>query len=277
MIKKITMPLIKDICLMLSVALFLFIVFLLPLSIKEQLMLVYATPLSLGLFFTSFVHVDVMHFLGNLSFYLIFIFTIYMLAVSGKVKRDFYAMFFAAILLLPLVLSVLDIVVMITLNLGGGRTYGFSGIDSFFLGVLPYFAIANFKRAWPESNMQTGSYVFLFFVMGSIALLFNAGVLILLLPWIFFFIFLALFLKPKWGEMKKGFDFFKSKPNKVVVCILLLVLLVLGSEIYGLFPSVIVRGDTRVDILTHYLGLALGLFAGIFLSWHREKLLGIKK
>ena len=61
----------KDIILLASIPLILTIIFLLPSSIKDTLILHYYSPTILGFYFTHFVHETMPHFLGNLFLYLV--------------------------------------------------------------------------------------------------------------------------------------------------------------------------------------------------------------
>lgn len=267
----------KDILLIASIPIVLILIFILPASIKESLILQYQSPTLLSFYFTHFVHEATVHLLGNLISYIAFILMIYLLAFSGNNKKMFYTIFFAFVFILPLIISVLDFSIIKIFGIDLKRALGFSGMNSAFLGILPYFLLVMLKRrSWPKMKIFDGAVFFLF--LTSLVVLVKLGInrlheIILLLTIIVMLVIFAYrFLKSVnitsiYSIQKMVKDRIKS--FSLILLILLSVLYVVGVS--GLFPVTVVEDNFLVGILSHYIGLSAGIFVTMFLSYRFEK------
>jgi len=136
----------------------LFLLFLLPNSIKDQLILYKNAPRLFSFFTAHFVHKEFEHLLSNVILYKLLVIPVYLLNFHAEQRRNFYLMAFLIFLPLPFLLSTID------LSTPSSSYLGFSGIVSAFLGFLPYSALIYFKKSL---NWEAGISNFLNIVLYS--------------------------------------------------------------------------------------------------------------
>ena len=271
----------KDIVLIASIPIILTINFLLPSNVKNILTLHYFSPTILGFYFTHFVHETLPHFLGNLIFYILIVCFIYYLAVKGESKKEFYYSFFIFILILPLIISFFNLLLVSVKQLGFNKTLGFSGINSAFLGVLPYFSLMLLKkRFWPKLKLPIGMNSFIFFAAGfevfiyrSYLISFSLGTSLILaiFLWIGFLAYLIKFLL----DIKRveGFNFSRKnkKTNLAALTFFIAIFAIYATLLTGVFPSTLIVGKSIVNIFAHSMGLSVGLGISILFGQIKSK------
>jgi hypothetical protein len=114
------------------VPLFLGAMFTLPAGTKSSLALSYDDPTVVSVYASHFVHFDLTHLLGNIVGYVLVVPTAYVLSLAAGRRRQFFVVFVAFIIGLPVALSALNLI--FTRPRVG---LGFSGILMAFVGYLP--------------------------------------------------------------------------------------------------------------------------------------------
>lgn len=135
----------SDLLLIATVPMVLTVVLFLPVGIKEGLVLDHANPSFYALWTSAYVHLDYSHYFQNSLAYVILIGPIYLLFALGNERRAFISTFLAFLFVLPVAISLVNLLIM-----QQGAGYGFSGIGSAFFGLLPWLfsciCTINFQR-----------------------------------------------------------------------------------------------------------------------------------
>lgn len=236
------------------IPLFLGAVFTLPDVTKEALALAYADPTLVTAYANHFVHFEMSHLLVNVVGYLLVVPTAYVLSVIGARRRQFFVVFLAFVIGLPLALSALNLIFA-----RPGVGLGFSGILMAFVGYLPVaiLGVADQRLRIPVGRLRSQ---WLFFLgLGVISLVsgpppFNwaiagaaglAGVL---------------FLLPVVDDWEAA-DYRRlrhalSRTRNIEV--LLIGLVVFVGYLFVAFPGDTTGDGTIVNIYSHLLGYSLG-------------------
>ncbi|HII66706.1 MAG TPA: rhomboid family intramembrane serine protease [Thermococcaceae archaeon] len=236
-----------------------------PFTLQEKLVMNYqefsfSNPGDwIRLYTTHFVHVNFGHLLGNLIIFIVIFPTLYFLAEAGKDVGLFKRFLVFVFLILPPILSIVDLLVMRRYDLRYGM--GFSGIDSALIGAVPYFSSNmlsrkfNFKLPplmFSNSFMLiTGgliSIIYSIFVIGIPLLI--GGILLLV------YTVSKAFREYDWNSLGK-----EAQKRKVVIrnFILAISLLIVGA-IWAAFPRNLLGEAGLVNIFIHYLGLVSTLY-----------------
>lgn len=117
---------------MVSVPVVLVGLYLLPESLRRDLVLSYADPTAVTAFAAHFVHLDATFLASNLLLYALVVPMAYLLCLHAGRRREFYVVFATFLLAFPFLLSALN-VALPRPRIG----YGFSGINTAFFGFLP--------------------------------------------------------------------------------------------------------------------------------------------
>lgn len=133
-------------------------VFTLPEATKETLALAYDDPTPVSAYASHFVHFDLEHLLINVVGYLLVVPTGYVLSVIGGRRRQFFVVFVAFVIGLPLTLSALNLIFS-----RPGVGVGFSGILMAFVGYLPVgiLAVVGQRLRIPVGRLQSQWLFFL--------------------------------------------------------------------------------------------------------------------
>ncbi|WP_435101977.1 hypothetical protein [Halarchaeum sp. P4] len=123
---------VSDLALLALPALAMVGVFVLPDATTAGFALHYEDPTLLAMYASNFLHRSLGHLLGNLAAYLLVAPLVYLLCVLGGRRGLFLASFGTFLLVLPWVLSALN-VVLARPRVG----FGFSGVTLAFFGLLP--------------------------------------------------------------------------------------------------------------------------------------------
>jgi hypothetical protein len=238
----------------------LLLLFLLPASEKDSLILYHNNPNIISAYTTNFVHKGFDHFWGNAVSYVVLIIPIYLLNLSAGKTRKFYLMMLSSFILLPFLLS------FVALLVPTNSTLGFSGIVAAFLGFLPYSILSYLKKS---NNWKIG----ISGILNSV-LIFSFGIIIFNLPaalsnlygllllavvgGLFFSSFVML---ARDGSLKVCLSSSKRlfKKNKLVGFILLFLSLFYLVSVPDLF-QIIRTENTITGIHVHYAGFIFGFF-----------------
>lgn len=106
--------------------------FALPEPTRRSLALSYVDPSALTAFTAHFVHLEATHLAANVTAYAMVVPVAYLLCVRSGRRLEFFVAFATFLLAFPLALSALN-VALVRPRIG----YGFSGVNTAFLGFLP--------------------------------------------------------------------------------------------------------------------------------------------
>ena len=256
---------VSDLVLILSVPIFLSLIFLLPESIQNSLILDYGNYSIVNLWSSAYVHRGFNHFSNNLAAYCVLIGPIYLLLVLADERKLFRYTFLSFLFILPFVIALSNIAA-----LGSGTGAGFSGIGSAFFGLLPV-SLFLFIHNKVSEEIEPAHGVVLFLIAAAIiagtysGVTAAAGILL-------FAVLITIYDTYQVGldEVKEAAAGLTSMEGYFEL-VMVAGLLFLVSPVL-LFPQDITQGDGAVNILSHYLGLLLGFFGPtIYLFYRRHR------
>ena len=256
---------VSDLVLILSVPIFLSLIFLLPESIQNSLILDYGNYSIVNLWSSAYVHRGFNHFSNNLAAYCVLIGPIYLLFVLADERKLFRYTFLSFLFILPFVIALSNIAA-----LGSGTGAGFSGIGSAFFGLLPV-SLFLFIHNKVSEVIEPAHGVVLFLIAAAIiagtysGVTAAAGILL-------FAVLITIYDTYQVGldEVKEAAAGLTSMEGYFEL-VMIAGLLFLVSPVL-LFPQDITQGDGAVNILSHYLGLLLGFFGPtIYLFYRRHR------
>ncbi|WP_246989468.1 hypothetical protein [Halorientalis marina] len=254
---------VSDLALIFSVPIFLSLIFLLPESIQNSLILDYGNYSIVNLWSSAYVHRGFNHFSNNLAAYCVLIGPIYLLFVLADERKLFRYTFLAFLFILPFVIALSNIVA-----LGSGTGAGFSGIGSAFFGLLPV-SLFLFIHNKVSEEIEPVHGVVLFLIAAAIiagtysGVTAAAGILL-------FAVLITVYDIYQVGleEVKEAAAGLTSMEGYFEL-VMIAGLLFLVSPVL-LFPQDIAQGDGAVNILSHYLGLLLGFFGPTIYLFYRR-------
>jgi len=254
---------VSDLALIFSVPILLSLVFLLPESIQNALILDYGNYSIFNLWSSAFVHRGFNHFSNNLAAYCVLIGPIYLLFVLADERKLFRYTFLAFLFTLPFVIALSNIAA-----LGSGTGAGFSGIGSAFFGLLPV-SLFLFIHNKVSEEIESAHGVVLFLIAAAIiagtysGVTAAAGILL-------FAVLITIYDIYQVGleEVKEAAAGLTSMEGYFEL-VMIAGLLFLMSPVL-LFPQDIAQGDGTVNILSHYLGLLWGFFGPIIYLFYRR-------
>ncbi|KXB07860.1 hypothetical protein AKJ58_01605 [candidate division MSBL1 archaeon SCGC-AAA385D11] len=260
----------KDILLIVSVPVVAILVFLLPDSTQEALVLNYKDPSPVTLFTKTFVHRGVDHLKNNLTAYIFFAVPSFLMSALTRQKRRFYLCFLLFVLVFPFILSSLN---LHFIDAETGR--GLSGVVSAFLGFMPVSVYLFLKEKMAEDLKISFSVSLVLFALGSIAFLF-VGPLAQKLLWLVIIYSLAVFTlwsstrEVDFGKLIESLKGELARQNYLLFSTVSVLVFLLSVPL--LFPVELVRGGGFVNVLAHYFGFALGFFVPyLAVSLHEAK------
>ncbi|WP_311173298.1 hypothetical protein [Halobellus ordinarius] len=244
---------VSDLVLISSVPILLLLIFLLPESIQNALILDYGDYSIFNLWSSAFVHRGFDHFSNNLAAYCVLIGPIYLLFVLANERKLFRYTFLSLLFILPFVIALINIAV-----LGSGTGAGFSGIGSAFFGLLPVSLFLFIHNKVSEKIEPTHGVVLFLIAAGIIALTYSgvtaaAGILLIAVLLTIYDIY-----QIGLGEAKNAAVELTSMEGYFELVMITSLLFLISPVL--LFPQDIAQGDGAVNILSHYLGLVFGFF-----------------
>lgn len=123
----------------------------LPQTVQDSLTLHIESPTLWGAYLSNFVHGGTSHLVANIANYVLLMAVLLSLAIYADWKRELYLTTIFFLTVLPLIVSAYSVWTL--QGSGVVRTYGFSGIDAAFLGLLPVATFA-FLRREVSSNIR---------------------------------------------------------------------------------------------------------------------------
>jgi hypothetical protein len=250
---------------MFSAPILLSLVFLLPESVQNSLILDYGNYSLFNLLSSAYVHRGFNHFSNNLAAYCVLIGPIYLLFVLADERKLFRYTFLAFLLILPFVIALSNIAA-----LGSGTGAGFSGISSAFFGLLPV-SLFLFIHNKVSEEIEPVHGVVLFLIVAAITAGTYSGVTTAA------GILLCAVLITVYDIYQIGIDEVRGAAARLISMegyfelVMIAGLLFLVSPAL-LFPHDIVKDDGAVNILSHYLGLVFGFFGPIiYLAYRRRR------
>ncbi|WP_340100276.1 hypothetical protein [Salinibaculum salinum] len=155
-----------DVALLASVPLVLLSVFVSPAAVRRSLVFEYTDPSFSAAFASAFVHFDRLHLFVNLATYTVVVSVVFALAVASGHRRQFYVVFLNFVLVLPALLSYLNLSVVRS-SVG----FGFSGVVMAFAGYLPLSLAEYAERRFDIGPRAAVAPVLFFLTLGIIAVL----------------------------------------------------------------------------------------------------------
>lgn len=140
-------------------------VFLLPQSVREQLVLESTDPTLVAAYTAYFVHIQEFHLVGNLLMYALVVPLTYLLAVLGGRRRLFVNAFLTFLLAFPFALTVFQLIFPRERLL-----FGFSGINAAFFGLLCFVVVSYAGRVVPSPLTEREAPALLFGTLAIVAL-----------------------------------------------------------------------------------------------------------
>ena len=249
----------------------LWVLFLLPDSIKNQLILNYENLRVLNLFTTHFIHTDPFHFGNSIIWYLLLIVPIYLLNMIRYQRRGFYLVFGLSMLVVPLLLSIMSLIIKHIYSLPIGTSLGFSGIVSVFIGFLPYSTLNFLKKFYKWKTKISMLFLsILLFTFTVILLIYNR-------PFLFITVLglsiASIYISYRESSLKECLSSLKNaaKKNKGIYMLVVTNATLYIIGVLSLFPTELILGENIVDIITHYFGFVLGISISIFTIRYEER------
>ena len=259
------------------------IIFFLPITLKESLMLNWNSPTILNIFISNYLHRDLPHLILNLICYLIIMFLIFNLETT---KKRLYSMLIIGLFAIPFILfagifagiKILILLKIINKNIPPGL--GFSGIVCFFLGYLLFVSYEYCKTRYYSRLRYHLIYIVL---IPNIVLwlifnnLLNKNIIYLLL--ITTIVLEVALVRSNFNGLKKVYNGIlleittKNKQRKINWYKFIIFILVIA---FNLSLTIIIPKEIRVKGIintpVHFLGYLLGIFIPfIFLSRQNYK------
>ncbi len=247
----------------LLIPLILVLVYLLPETLKQSFRLDIYSPNLISIFMSSYLHLTLDHFLGNLAVYLIIIFLIFNLETN---KRFFYKISAIGFIFVPFFMFVLETLFFDLFNINNFPPIsGFSGIVTFFTGYLVFVSYTYIKENYVRDLSQYFIYfllmlnVFIWSLFNSWKLALSAFILLLLISLILEFnkikkIIIKIFEDIVIIEDKKIKKFNIYKFLIVVLSMTFIISLIV------IVPKDVVDGTKLINTAAHFFGYLLGIF-----------------
>lgn len=261
-----------------AIPVFLFIVFELPVGLKETYFILDSSKTTIYSFFLSnYVHSSSQHFSENLYSYLAACFLIFNFEIK---KRDFYAYSIFMFLILPWIISIISVSII-----GLQTTYqGFSGLVSSLFGYLLYALYKHLKKYCFNNMTITFLYLIvilnIFMVLGNIpSERFHYGLILIIALWLVYMqkdvIDEAINKRFKIMTWLRNLSIFQQVYFIILIAVTLVSVFILPS----LVPQNIIHNGAVVNSLAHYAGYFFGVFMPLVLSTitnvlsHRKKIM----
>lgn len=256
---------VSDVIQILSVPVVLSLVFLLPESLQNGLVLEYENPTVFNLWSSAFVHEGFSHFTNNLGSYFVLIIPIYLLFILAEERKLFQYTFFSFLSVLPFVISLANLILFET-----GTGTGFSGIGSAFFGLLP-ISLFLFIHNRLSEEIYLSHTVVLFLVSAGVTALIYSGVLAATAIFLIT-ILLSIYYGHHIGsdELRSVFADLRGSKGYFELVLFSSFLFLISPVM--LFPQNIAQDGVLVNIFSHYLGLVLGFFLPyLYLMYRQQK------
>jgi large-conductance mechanosensitive channel len=243
------------------IPLILLLVFFLPNSIRETLILHRDYSNIYDIFATHFVHEEFSHLISNVITYIIVALILYSLLLALHEKRLFYELFFANCLLIPFFISLIWTPFNKFIWVGVMRSFGFSGIVSSFVGAVIYAYVLFLHEKFKVNSLYAlySSISFVALLFGLFYITFTASTVAIISFVLIYFVWYA-YKMIKSIDQKAKMELIQKSKKPILVKILpfdLYLLIFLFS--LSLFPIQFVQENTAINFLIHYEGFIMGI------------------
>lgn len=244
---------ISELALIISVPIITSIVFFLPETIQQSLVLDYQDPSIYNLWTSAFVHRGTNHFINNLVAYCILITPIYALFLLANEKTLFRRTILSFLLILPVIISITNIAII-----PQGTGAGLSGIGSALFGLLPFSLFLFIHNRVTKDIVPTDGVVVFLVAAGIIASIYSKIILAIA-------VLLIAGILAAYKTYQIGLDNVRKIGSELTSMsghfelVLLTVLLFLLSP-FVLFPQNLAQNGMVVNVLSHYVGFVIGFF-----------------
>ena len=237
-------------------------IFLLPTSIKQNLILNPLNPTLISIFFSNYTHTEAQHFLSNLLIYLIIIFLLFNIETNRKL---FLKVALLNFILLPFLVSWFIVYFLPKLP----PTQGFSAILCSFVGYILFSSYSWLKKNWYKKLDENFLMLLLMinFLIWSISeniILFSVITLITI-----FFLFLN---RTQISKLIKQFEKERKKLLKEKFILRFYKMFVFAFTItfmfslFALLPSNVIVGKIVINTPAHYFGYLFGILIPYILN-----------
>ena len=242
--------------------------YILPANIKNHFILLPSNPTILSVFFSNYVHQDLLHLLNNLLGYLSVIFLLFNYETK---KRTFYISSFLIFILLPFVSSFLIIYRFPNLP----PAMGFSAIVAGFIGYLIFPVFRYVKKFYYEKSNYY--LIFLILIINLVFVIFNlhASLHFKIFTLVLLAILLILNRIVIYEVGKQIIQIFKNSlifnnfhdiGNFIYYFSLFALSIIFLFFLPNLIPSQVIVGNNIINTPSHYIGYIFGLFISIIVG-----------
>jgi len=253
------------------IPLLLLLLFLLPSSIKNELILNYENLRALNLFTTHFMHGGMIHLGSNVMWYLYLVIPIYLLNMLRHQRKGFYLMFALTILVGPLFLSIVNLIVKYVCALQISTSLGFSGIVCIFLGYLPYFILYSLKKLYKWKTRISMLFLSLLFISFLLITLVYYTLIIVIMC--LGFSLICFYISYRDGSLRELCTSLRtaSRTHKGIFVLIAMSIVLYFTGLLSIFPKELIVGGSVVDIMSHYFGFVFGIFISLFVDKTESK------
>jgi hypothetical protein len=242
----------------------LFLIHLLPENIKDILTLGTSNLEIWALYTTVFVHGGRSHLINNIAAYMLYIVPFYISMTLINREKFFRVVLVFSVTILPLVLSILNLMILTNFSLPG--SVGFSGVNSFYIGLLPIaFFLYLQKHVSPTFDVK---YALSFFIYSiSLAPIILIGLTLQNIIIVISLNFLGLiylynqysnFEASSLTEIKEKLEKFVGKKYHLKFVSLNLLLFIMAPFLIIVSSEQLVKDGKFTNILIHYAGYSIG-------------------
>jgi hypothetical protein len=241
----------KDLFLIAIFPIILTIILLLPQAIQELLRLNIQSPSWWQFFTSSFVHKNYTHYINNLSLFLILMITNFIIILKTDSKNKFYILYFATLIMVPLVSSFVSYNFIPQLK----STQGSSDIVAAVFGFLPITLIRFFHSLNKKIDNERMFYAVLFYSLLFLLFVYK-GFSFFFIIFLFCYFIYIIVLRKQFVYIGGIYIKFRKKLFQFVLLFATIIFLVGLSLI---FPTNILLDETLVNIGGHYVGFLMGI------------------
>ncbi|MEM5797508.1 MAG: hypothetical protein QXD72_00930 [Candidatus Aenigmatarchaeota archaeon] len=263
----------KDLIMIFTIPLVLFLLFLLPSNLKEMLVLHKDYSNVYDIFTTNFIHDEFNHLAFNVTTYTVVILLLYVLLLTLNKKELFYKLFIVNLTIIPILTSLIWIPVNKFIWTIPQRTLGFSGIVSSISGmvVYAYILLLHEKIKINTFYAYLSSIFFIPLLFTLIYFTFTTHILMtIIFLAIIFFITTYKTIRTIDKKAERNLIKISKRPKLVKLSLPILYLVVILFSL-ALFPKEFVQGNARINFFVHYTGFIIGTATFFAIDFNRAK------
>lgn len=254
---------VSDISLLLTVPLVLLAVYLLPMSMRQSLLLEFDNPSIIQLWSSSYVHDGYTHLITNVAMYGLCVLPSYLFLILANERQLFRYIFLLFLFIAPPVIALVLII-----RLPGGTGAGFSGVAAAFVGLIPVSIVMFIRKRVSSAVYPSGGVVFFLVVLAVVGATYSgvpAAVGLLVLSGLLLLRQVHLIGQEEVQRLVSELPLMKGYFMLMVAAMTLF----LVSPIF-LFPEAVVQNDRTVSAFGHYVGLCFGYLGSTLICIYLE-------